>query len=348
MRLLRRMMVLPIVSLAAALAVDPAAGDEEASRYNAMLGRGVNLGNALDAPREGEWGLTLKETYFEAIRKAGFQSVRIPIRWDTHAGDKPPYEIEPAYFARVDWAIDQGMKRGLVVVINVHHDGTINQEPDKGLPRIEAYWRQIARRYRDKPDRLFFELLNEPHDKFTDDRWQAAFPTLLAAVRETNPGRIVIVGPASWNAIDHLDKLRLPESDRMLIATVHDYNPFKFTHQGAHWVKGSDAWKGTTWTGTAEQRANLRRDFDKVEAWSRQHKRPVFLGEFGAFGAADMASRILWTEAMAREAEGRGIAWSYWEFASGFGIYDPANDSWREPLLRALVPANPLPLQSVR
>ena len=316
------------------------AESDDAARFNALLGRGMNLGNALDAPHEGEWGVTLRAEYFEAIRKAGFQSVRLPIRWDTHAGDRPPFTIDPAYFKRVDWAIEQGLSRGLVVVINVHHDGSVNADPEAHLPRIEAYWRQIARRYKARPDRLFFELLNEPHDKLTDERWQAGFPSLLAAVRESNPRRIVIVGPASWNAIDHLDKLHLPSSDRMLIATVHDYNPFHFTHQGAHWVEGAAAWKGTTWENTPEQRAAIRRDLDHVSAWSKEHRRPIYLGEFGAFGAADMASRVRWTAAMTREAETRGISWSYWEFASGFGAYDPATGSWRDELLEALVPTS--------
>ena len=48
---------------------------------NRRLGRGVNLGNALEAPVEGEWGVTLREEYFRLIREAGFDAVRIPIRW---------------------------------------------------------------------------------------------------------------------------------------------------------------------------------------------------------------------------------------------------------------------------
>ena len=32
---------------------------------NKKLGRGVNFGNGLDAPSEGEWGLTLQESHFE-------------------------------------------------------------------------------------------------------------------------------------------------------------------------------------------------------------------------------------------------------------------------------------------
>ncbi len=33
------------------------------------------------------------------------------------------------------------------------------------------------------------------------------------------------------------------------------------------------------------------------------------------------------------------MSWAYWEFASGFGAYDPRADWWRDPLLRALLPS---------
>ena len=52
--------------------------DQFAFKQNARLGRGVNLGNALEAPREGEWGVTLQEAYFDLIQQAGFTSVRVP------------------------------------------------------------------------------------------------------------------------------------------------------------------------------------------------------------------------------------------------------------------------------
>jgi hypothetical protein len=63
----------------------------DAFEQNVHLGRGVNLGNALEAPKEGEWGVTLREEYFHLIAEAGFDSVRIPIRWSAHAAlTEPP------------------------------------------------------------------------------------------------------------------------------------------------------------------------------------------------------------------------------------------------------------------
>jgi endoglucanase len=315
----------------------PTGNDSDGFADNRLLGRGINFGNALEAPTEGAWGLTLKAEHFEAIKRAGFKSVRIPIRWSAHGGEKPPYTIDPTFFQRIDWAVDQALAQKLAVVINVHHYEGMERDPNKHLPRLVGLWRQIAEHYRNQPRQVIFEILNEPNSKLTDERWQQAMPQVLAAIRESNPRRGVIIGPAGWNSIDHLGKLHLPEADRNLIATVHYYSPFHFTHQGAPWAKGSDKWKGTTWTNTPQEQAVLRKDFEKAAAWASKHKRPLFLGEFGAYSAAPMDSRAQWTTAVAREAERHGMSWAYWEFAAGFGAYNQETRTWRAPLLKALV-----------
>jgi endoglucanase len=323
-----------------AILSQPAMADDEAFQANKRLGRGINLGNALDAPTEGSWGLTLKEEFFDQIKKAGFNSVRIPIRWATHTGPAPDFTIDPTYFSRVDWAIDQALSRGLVTVINVHHDDDLYKEPEKHQARLEATWRRIASRYKGRPDQLIFELLNEPNASLTDEKWQALFPKLLAIVRESNPTRMVIIGPGHWNNVDSLKTLQLPDNDRHLIATFHYYSPFHFTHQAAEWVNGSMAWKGETWTGTSEQVEALKKDFDKAAKWSQANNRPIYMGEFGAYSAADMNSRAIWTETAARHAEKLGFSWAYWEFASGFGAYDKETHRWHDALKEALVPTD--------
>jgi endoglucanase len=323
--------------VAIALCGPSPAADPDVHAANKRLGRGVNLGNALEAPKEGAWGVTLKAEYFKAIKDAGFDSVRLPVKWSAHIKAKPIYAIDPKFAARVDWAIDEALKNNLNVVVNIHHFEGMDFDPDTYLPELVDLWSRIAARYKDRPAGVYFELLNEPHDKLTEEKWNAAVPKLLAAVRKTNPTRPVIVGPGQWNGIRALDKLQLPEADRNLIVTVHSYEPFQFTHQGASWAKGSDKWKGTKWTGSDAEKAEVRKRFEQAAAWAKKHDRPIFLGEFGAFSAADMESRARWTRFVAREAERLAWSWAYWEFCSGFGAYDPRTDQWREPLKAALL-----------
>lgn len=328
---------LAMLALLSAIYTSALGAEDEAFHYNDLLGQGINLGAALEAPREGAWGVTLKSQYFRAIKSAGFSSVRIPIRWSAHAGGRPPYAIDPMFFSRVDWVINQALSRDLTTIINVHHYEEMYKNPIEHLPRLVGIWNQIAQRYRGYPDRLYFELLNEPFDELTDERWQTVFPELLRAVRETNPTRVVIVGPGYWNGFGHLDQLHLPEEDRRLIATFHYYSPFQFTHQGAGWVSGSDAWKGTIWTGSAQEREALAQDFDKAAAWATKNRRPLYVGEFGSYQEADMESRVQWTQAVVNEARKHKFSWAYWEFCSNFGVYDPVTSAWRKPLLQSLM-----------
>jgi endoglucanase len=76
------------------------------------LGRGISFGNALDALREGDAGLRLREQYFAEVRDAGFDTVRLPVRWSAQAEKSSPYTISPALFERVNWAIGEAGRGG--------------------------------------------------------------------------------------------------------------------------------------------------------------------------------------------------------------------------------------------
>ena len=183
-----------------------------------------------------------------------------------------------------------------------------------------------------------FELLNEPHAKLTAEKWNRLLAETIAVVRRTNPTRQIVVGPVGWNSINDLPSLELPKDDQHLIVTVHYYSPFQFTHQGASWT-GNDAqkWLGTKWTGTKAEQQAVVRDLDKAIAWAVEHRRPMYLGEFGAYEKADLESRARWTRFVADEAVKRKMGFAYWEFCSGFGAYDPQKNAWIEPLKKALL-----------
>ncbi|MCS6994791.1 MAG: glycoside hydrolase family 5 protein [Anaerolineales bacterium] len=301
--------------------------------------RGINMGNTLEAPREGEWGFRIEREHFRIIRAAGFDAVRLPTRWSAHAQPEAPYTIEPAFFARLDEVIGWALEEDLVVVLNIHHYEEMATEPQAHRERFLALWRQIAERYKDYPPTLLFELMNEPNGALSARLWNEFVRESLAVIRESNPTRNLIVGGVSWNAYDQLRLLALPRDDRHLIATFHYYLPFEFTHQGAEWAgPAAQQWLGTPWNGTDEEKAEINRHFTLVEAWSKQQGIPVYLGEFGAYSKADMPSRIRWTQYVREQAEARGFAWAYWEFGAGFGAYDRASQAWREELLRALIP----------
>jgi endoglucanase len=305
---------------------------------------GINLGNALEAPNEGDWGVLLQEEYFEIIRNAGFHYLRIPIRWSAHAASSDPYPIDSDFMDRVDWAVNQALDQGFITIINIHHYEEMMTDPEGQWERFLALWDQIADHYIDYDANLYFEILNEPNNQLTADLWNDCLADAIDVIRASggsNATRQLVVGTANWGGIGGLNELELPAADANIIVTVHYYNPFEFTHQGAEWVNDSDAWLGTTWTGTPAQKAAVQSDFNVVEDWADDNGRQIFLGEFGAYSKADNCSRITWTTYIVQQAEARNFIWAYWEFCAGFGVYDrywEGAGAWRKELLDALVP----------
>lgn len=311
-------------------------------KQNEALGKGVNLGNALEAPTEGEWGMVIEEEFIQLISDAGFDAVRIPVRWNAHAMQSVPYTIADSFFERVDEVIRWALERDLKVVLNIHHYNTLFEKPQAHRERFLSIWDQIAKHYHDKPNDLIFEVLNEPHGNLSPSLWNRYLARAIEVIRVSNPYRTLVIGTAPWGGIDGLKDLSIPENERNVIVTVHYYNPFQFTHQGASWAgEQADEWVGRMWTANERQKAALGKDFDTVEEWAESHNRPIYLGEFGAYSAAPQESREIWTDYVRSAAEKRDFSWSYWEFGAGFGIYNRETNEWRDGLLEALLPESP-------
>jgi endoglucanase len=300
----------------------------------------------LDAPNEGDWGVSITDDFFAAVNEGGFDSVRLPVRWSNHAAAEAPYTIDAAFMNRVESVVDRLLADGHYVVMDMHHyhqfDGDPLDPQDFSVRsgvlelRFLTMWRQIAERFKDKSDHLLFEIYNEPHDRITYT-WNDLAARALNVIRESNPTRIAVIGPVGWNHPYQLPSLRLP-NDANLIVTVHSYGPWDFAIQGAPYVPDAPPAGSIACCDTGQQ-AQIDDPLAAAQAWSTANHYPVFLGEFGTYHAAPAASRYMYARYFRDRAEARGIPWFYWEFASGGGIYDPIAQDWYETpnLLDALV-----------
>jgi endoglucanase len=275
-----------------------------------------------------------KPELFKKIKAAGFGTVRIVLNAMGHMDDY--YVLESGYLSRLDTMVNAALDAGLTVILDEHDYNYCSQDTWACRQKLNAFWAQVAPRYKDAPARLIFEVLNEPHEAFTPEMWNDQIKQTLPIIRASNPVRNVIIGPGSWNSLSFLDKLVLPVADRHIIVTYHYYAPMEFTHQGSPWVSQYKL-TGQSW-GSQADLATLAKDFDVVKAWSDKWNRPILLGEFGAYETGPMESRLKYTSAVARAAESRGFAWAYWQFDKDFIVYDIANDKWVEPILNALIP----------
>jgi endoglucanase len=336
---------IPDISTYPPLANDaPPGASARAAATAAAIGRGVNFGNMLDAPTEGAWGLTVTDDFIDKASAAGFTSVRLPVRWSNHASADAPFTIDAAFMGRIDSVIDKLLAKGSVVILNMHHYRQLDGDPlDAGERpvadaavdvRFVMLWEQLAAHFQGRSPRLVFELYNEPHGRLNGELWNLLAARALRVVRRTNPDRVVVIGPTTWNSASDLRLLKMP-NDANLIATVHNYAPFPFTHQGAEWVNPVLP-VGVTCCSPAQE-AELTAPLDVAKAWSAATRYPVYVGEFGAYNKADDASRIDFNRKMRQAIEARGMTWGYWEFAAGFGVYDPVRLSFRQGLLDSLL-----------
>jgi endoglucanase len=278
-----------------------------------------------------------RERHFGRIHEGGFQTVRMNLQAFSHMDGQ--HRLDAAWFQTLDWAVKNALANGLTVILDEHDYGVCGKDAEACRPKLMAFWEQVAEHYKDAPNSVLFEVLNEPNSQVTPELWNAWLKQSLAIIRKSNPRRNVVIGPASWNNIRFLDRLELPESDRNLIVTVHYYLPMNFTHQGARWNAATANLSGIAW-GSDTEKQKVAEDFAGVQQWSKGQKRPILLGEFGAYdgGGAEMDSRVLYTSHVARTAESFGWAWTYWQFDSDFIVYDIGKDEWVRPIWRALIP----------
>ncbi|WP_163629544.1 cellulase family glycosylhydrolase [Paludibacter sp. 221] len=315
-----------------------------ASAINQKLGRGINLGNMFDAPTLTAWQNPFKPEYIGMIANLGFDHVRMPIRWeqDFRSMQEYPYTINPLFLDSVKTVVDSALEHGMYIMINLHHHAQLMADPDGQKDRFVAHWEQIADFFKDYPDSLLFEILNEPRDTkdaesndpqplMTPEKWNEIYPLGLAAIRKTNPTRIVMIAPAKVGGVSGLQYLVLPQNDDNLIVTIHCYTPYSFT--------GQKPGAGVEWQGVEGERNELLTSFNTIKQFSQNNNNiPAHMGEFGANFNADMASRARWTTFVARTLEQENISWAYWEFcAERFGIYDVKTQQYHKPLVDALL-----------
>jgi endoglucanase len=322
--------VAPEVTLPAGFAtIDP-------FMQNKLMARGVNVLGYDPIWADFSKGRFKKE-YFRQIHDAGFTAVRVNLQAFQYmmAENKLP----DSWFRMLDWVVANATEAHLQVILDEHdfiYCGETSYVECK--PKLLSFWQQVAPRYKDTPNSVTFEPLNEPHGLISNQEWNNLFPELLAIIRKTNPTRNVIIGPGVWNNRAALKDLALPGDNGHIIVTFHYYEPLPFTHQGAPWASeeirsGHDiAW------GKTEEQLIVERDFDGVAQWSQEHHRPILLGEFGAYDKAPMESRVRWDAFIRKIAEDRGFSWAYWQFDSDFVVYDVETNKWNEPILKALIP----------
>jgi endoglucanase len=316
--------------------------------------RGANCGNYLEVPPRQTWSVKHHTNDLIRMRAEGFDHVRIPVGWHHYTGPEPDFKLSNEVFSKVDLLVTNALAIGLNVLLNMHHFDPFTSEPQRHTKKFHAIWRQVAEHYAAAPAGLAFELLNEPRDKATTAVMNPIYAAAITEIRKTNPSRTIFVAPGRWNSIDELAQLILPNDDSNIVVTVHNYEPFYFTHQGASWAKPAIDIKGVVFPGppatplepaptvvTNQTVANWIKDYNTLapaqnpssrkafdgklrlaRQWSDYYGRPVHVGEFGCYTTADPGSRARYYAEFRQACEQHGIGWAIWDWKAGFKYWD--------------------------
>lgn len=316
-----------------------------------VLKRGVNLSHWLQYG--GRQPIVAAD--LAAVRARGFDHVRIPFD-PAQFGWKPGRGV--AEWDRLDRAVSMALDAGLIVILDLHPRSEQKETIERNAAVQAAYvalWRDFAIRYRAIPaDRLVFELLNEPD---FDRGGKAAANDLkrraIAAVREVDPGRVLLLASMGANRI--IDQLAAnePFRDNRLYYVFHFYSPHVFTHFGATWGSYSrppytliesirypasrmDRGALGVLEGPSRERAlrvlgdyiegqwsaaRIEEEIGEIAAWARRNRVRVICTEFGVIRTrVDAESRLNWLRDARIALERHGIPWSVWDYADVFGI----------------------------
>ncbi|WP_175404045.1 glycoside hydrolase family 5 protein [Mucilaginibacter sp. PPCGB 2223] len=281
---------------------------------------------------------------FVLLKKLGFRAVRLPVAF-TYFNDK---QIElTEVFKRIDLVLKLCKEYGFSLIVDYHNGNLKNDNYLTETPKIIDTWQKVAKYYiKESPDRLFFDIYNEP--VVTDQVWKDAAYNIVTGIRKVDTKRTLLVGASNYNSIYELSRFERLADDNIIYA-FHFYEPFFFTHQGAEWIGNESATTGVAFPYSEENFPRLnpkakntwgetkyyeyRNDgneqslMDKlskyVKPWSDKYRVPVVCSEYGAYNKyADLDSRCRYIKAMRKTLAALSIPGMMWEYNDGFSIFN--------------------------
>ncbi len=311
---------------------------------------------------EKAWGNpVVTEAMIQAVKNAGFNAIRIPIRWQCHITDVPKMSIDPAWIARIKEVVGWCLKNDLKVIINAHHEKWLENYPtdaykDDNCNKLGLLWKNIASAFADYDSRLAFAGTNEVHIK---GEWGKPEPENLAvqnaynqkfveAVRATggnNAKRHLIVQTYAcnpWFGINGgfiIPKDAEGNGNNYMSVEFHFYQPWSYAgypNTGDRYDYWGDAYKDAGTTPPENEDWMTKFFEDDVKPWSNQGL-GIVIGEWGVTNRntsnpGEVQSNMsYYCNFLTKEAHNRGFSTFVWDnnkFNYGpenYGIFDRRN-----------------------
>jgi endoglucanase len=304
----RRLTVTQTPNLYPSYNTSPAAPDmtgmtSTAVQLAAKMKMGINFGNTMESPNEGDWqNSKLTLSYVKFVKSLGFNTVRLPCNWVwTHLSDRKNATIDPAWLARVKEVVGWCVTNDMYVILNSHDSPNANAAKQDSVNAMQkAIWQQIATTMRDFDEHLIFAGLNEPPANTAGQMaiLNGYHETFINAVRSTggkNSYRVLVVqGPTtdSYLTSDLMTTMPHDPVPNKLMLEVHSYTPSLFTivtDGDVSWGKMIYYWgAGNHSTIEPDRNATFGEESSMITEYGKLKKFvdngiPVMLGEYAAW-----------------------------------------------------------------
>ena len=259
--------------------------------------------------------------YYSQLASKGFDHIRLPVNFGNFIGEAPDYYIETEFLRAVDLAINCALDAGLCVVLDFHGwTGALASDFNGNKECFYKIWQQVSARYQSYPEELMFELVNEPNKPITNEQLNELQMETVKRIRKLNPTRVIALATNENNGTWNLFNTQVPVGDENIIISIHNYDTMSFTHQGATWIGDGFANKDHF---DDEIRNAIKEHMDNCKAYEERTGRKVWISEWGVYqGIADKEDISAYVDYFSNVCKELEIAYCYWEFCSGYGVYD--------------------------
>ena len=351
-----------------------------AKQWNSEITAGWNLGNQFECSAPGQdnynleigmpdnsinaetsWGNPkVTKKILQGVKAAGFNAVRIPVRWQCHITNPQAMSIDKAWMTRIKQVVDWCLELDMKVIINTHHEQWLESRPlnsykEENCQKLALLWFNIASEFANYDYRLAFAGTNEVHEK---DNWgkptaenlevqnayNQTFVDIVRATGGNNTKRHLLVQTYVCNPDFGLtnNDFIIPtdiegNGNNYMSVEIHYYSPWDYAGEGKYYFWG-EAYKqhGEISPSKESDMINL---FDRVANTWGSKGLGIVIGEWGVTDHykndqidAIHTNMTYYCKTYVTEARKRGFSTFVWDnnsFGNGmekYGIFDRKNN----------------------
>lgn len=302
--------------------------DKKLKPFEKMHG-GINFSGAFEGAsllKQPDDYWMFNEKYYKLCAERGFDNIRLPVNFTSYCGKYPDYIIDPAFFAKLDICVELALKNGFFIILDYHH-GCYRNNPLK----FWRIWEQVAEHYKDYPEEVMFELINEPTAPTEDDWLNEIQAEAFRRIRKTNPTRGIALACNQWNGTWKILSVNWDLFDENCFLDVHNYYTMDFTHQGAYWGANPNEERPPLQPFTKDMANQVTEHLELCADFMKKTGRTIWIGECGVYfdgGIPEESAKYV--EHFTKECARFNISYAWWEFNVGFGLFRKKTDDWRE------------------